>query len=68
MAKEDVYYNETDSPVFIVMKWSPDPEGGAAKWDQHISVAPGDGIDISILGFKRRKANAPTITGPTHTS
>jgi hypothetical protein len=51
---DDVYYNVTDETIFITTKWHEDPLGGPAFRDQTYSVAPGQGIDISVLGLNRK--------------
>jgi len=51
----NIYYNITETPIFIVTKWSPDPHGYSAKIEKHTCIGPGEGIDISILGLSRNK-------------
>ena len=55
MARKDVYWNNGESPVFIVAKWSTDKAGGPAIHEMTYCVEPGQGIDLSILGFSRKK-------------
>lgn len=49
----DVYYNNGKNPVFITTEFHADPNGGPGIVDEQICVAPGEGIDLSIIGFSR---------------
>lgn len=52
---DDTFWNHGTEPIFISHKIIPDPYGGQGKLDQRIIIAPGDGINISVLGLKRGK-------------
>lgn len=52
----DVYYNEGTAPIFITTEFKTDPNGGPAINKTEYCVAPGDGIDLSILGLRNSAA------------
>lgn len=51
----DIYYNNSESPIFIITKYSVDPLGGPAIHENAISVAAGEGIDLKVLGLSRKR-------------
>ncbi len=53
MGFSDIYYNNTDKPIFIVLDWHADPAGGPAIRDLQICIAPGHSIDFTSIGFCR---------------
>ena len=47
-----IVYNVTDTAIFITSKWRKDPSGGPAIAETQHYVAPGHGIDLSIVGLE----------------
>lgn len=47
-----IVYNTTNSIIFICTKWIVDPNGGPAIQETTYSIAPGEGIELDILGLK----------------
>lgn len=56
-----VYYNETDGPIFIVVKYRPDPSGCPGIIDHSYYIGPGQGIEFESIGFGRRKKDGKII-------
>jgi hypothetical protein len=59
MSERDIYWNHSDTPIFICTKWHADPLGGPAIQDVTTCVAPGQGIDVTVLGLKRDNPKDP---------
>lgn len=55
MSKADVYWNHGKGPIFITTNWQADPSGGPAERITEICVAPGQGVDLSILGLSKKE-------------
>lgn len=55
MASEDVYWNHGAKPIFIVAEYETCDRGGHAIPTSQICIAPGQGIDLSILGLSKEK-------------
>lgn len=53
--RSNVYYNHTSEPIFINAGVIGDPQGGPGRGKMTYGVAPGQGIDLSILGLRREK-------------
>lgn len=60
MSKSDVYYYTGPNEVVFITAWEADPLGGPAIQKTTYSVAHGEGIDISILGFSKEKPQSPS--------
>lgn len=50
-----VVYNVIDRPVMVVTKWTEDPAGGPAVPRQTISIPPGEGAELWLLGLSLEK-------------
>lgn len=49
----NVYYNHGDRPVIIITRYCADPFGGPGIVETQCMVEPGQGIDVSVIGFKK---------------
>jgi len=58
----DVYWNYSSNTVFIIIEWSPDPNGGPAIQDQTFCIKPFDGIDLKVLKWSRIKPKVNKIS------
>lgn len=57
-AEKLVVYNIGNTPVYIMKTMVADPFGGPGDALTKYLIAPGDGIDLSILQFSKRKRKA----------
>lgn len=53
--QDNVYWNNTDKPIFIQQDVREHPFGGPGTFDSRTIIEPGQGIDVSILGLGREK-------------
>lgn len=53
--EKPVVYNVIDRPIMVVTKWTEDPAGGPATPRQTISIAPGEGAELWLLGLSLEK-------------
>lgn len=54
--QNDVYWNHSDTPLFITRRWKVADKVGFSETDYYIPY--GGGIDLSILGLKKEKPKA----------
>lgn len=61
---ENFYYNIGDKPIFIITRFRTDPCGDPGIQEYHYRVAPGEGIDLTVVGFSRVKKLEKNIHDP----